>query len=165
MRRGRRGFTLAEVLLASTILAIVSAAATLPILAGEQYRQEADRLKHASELGRALMDEILARPVQSTQVPDTLLGPSAIETSREKFLNVDAFAGYSESDGVLRNHALGVINAADVSGMWRSVTVQYATYPGQMAGDTTGLLLVRVNVLKGNVTLASFSRLVAREGS
>src|SRR5262249_34664162 len=94
--RGVDGFTLVEALIASLVLAIVTAACALPLVAAAQQTQEADRLKYAVELGQALMDEIMARPVMDSRVNDTVPGPSEIETSRKAFLNVDAFNGFTE---------------------------------------------------------------------
>jgi len=149
--------------MASVVLAIVAASATLPVIAGVQNIQEAERLRHAVEIGQALMDEIRARPFGDVRVPDKTRGPSGLEISRLSFLNVDAFHGFSESDKVLRTYEGVSIAEETVNGFWRSVTADYVNFAGQYAGDTDAFVLVRVDVYHGTTLMASFSRLMSAE--
>lgn len=160
---GLGGFTLAEALVASLVMAIVAASATLPLVAGEQQRQEADKLKYAVQIGQALMAEVLARPLATAAVADKVLGPSGLETSRKAYLNVDAFHGYQESDRVVKSYDGNAIADSSVSGFWRSVSVQFVTFSGQVVGDNYSLALVQVDVYHGSTRLVRFSRVVSVE--
>jgi len=162
-RQGPAGFTLAEALIASVVMAIVAAYALMPVLAAEQNRLAADRLKTAVQAGQAMMDEVLARPVQATGLADNGLGPAPGETSRKSFQTVDAFAGYSETAGQVLGFDQTAAPQKELSGLSRSVSVQYVTYPGQWGTDSTGLLLVKVTVLDGSSPVVQLSRVVARE--
>lgn len=162
--QGPAGFTLAEALLASVVMAIVAGFALTPIIAAEQNRMAADRLKHAVALGQGLMDEVLARPSVAPGLADNGIGPAPGETSRKAFQTVDAFAGYSESGTGALDYEQSPIGSEETTGLWRSVSVQYVSYPGQQAADTNGLMLVRVTVYDGSAAIVNLARLVNREG-
>jgi prepilin-type N-terminal cleavage/methylation domain-containing protein len=159
----RRGFTLAEALLATTILAIIAASATLPFSAGVQNANEAGKLEQAVELGESMMEEVLARsffgPSQSSPTP----GPDSGETSRTNYDSVDDFAGYSESDKVLRDFKNTAVNNPSTDGYWREVSIAYVSFPNQQAGDTNSLIHVKVKVYHGTALLLTLDRLVSRE--
>jgi prepilin-type N-terminal cleavage/methylation domain-containing protein len=159
----RRAFTLVEALLASTILAVVAASAALPFAAGVQQAQEAARLEQAVALGQAMMEEVLARPFfepgNSTPAP----GPDSGETARTLFDNIDDFHGFSESVGGLRNYQNQPITDSAAAGLWRTVAVQYVSFPIQTAQDTNSFVKVTVNVFDGNTLALTLQRLVSRE--
>ena len=164
MRRGRGGFTLAEALLASVVMATVATSCMLPLLASAQQVQESERIKYATELGQALMEEISARAVSDARVSGTVLGPGPGETSRKAYCNVDAFHGLSETtDGVLRDYEGAAVAGSALSGFTRSATVQYVNYAGQAVGDTGSFVLITVNVFHGSRPLATFTRLMTVE--
>lgn len=159
----RRAFTLAEALMASTILAIVAATATLPFTAGAQNAAEAQNKEQAVELAESMMEEVLSRsflaPKESAPTP----GPESGETSRLLYDSIDDFSGYSESDHVLRNFKGNAMSDASMAGFWRQVSVTYVTFPNQQPGDTSSLARVEVRVYKDSALLATLSRIVSRE--
>lgn len=159
----RVGFTLAEALLASTVLAIVSATASLPFAAGVQQANEAAKLEQAVALGEGMMEEILARPFSDPQDPAASPGPEADETSRDEFDNIDDFHGYSESSGNLRNFKNAAILDASAEGFWRTVTVEYVTFPDQDPSDVDSLVHIQVLVYHDSALLVTLDRLACRE--
>lgn len=157
------GFTLAEALLAATVLAIVAASATLPFSAGVQQVNEAGKLDEAAALGEAMMEEILARPFFDPADRTASPGPEGGLT-RATYDNVDDFHGYSESAGNLKDFKNQNKTAGTSSSLWRSATVEYITFPGQQANDTNSFVRVTVNVYDGaTAKVARFVRIVARE--
>lgn len=158
-----RAFTLAEALLASTILAIIATTATLPFSAGTQNAKEAQKLERAVELAEAMMEEILARPFfapgQSVPTP----GPDSGETVRIQYDSIDDFDGYSENDQVLRNYKGGAITDPDVQGFWRLVSVAYVSYPDQQPGDVNSIIHIRVKVFYKTALQVTLDRVVTRE--
>jgi len=160
-RRG--GFSLAEALLASTILAITAAAAALPFAAGTQNAQAALELEQAVELGDALMDEILARPFLAPADPTVALGPDAGETFRKYYNAIDDFHGLTEQGDVLRNYKEVALADASLDGFWRDVAIEYVSFPEQQAGDVNSFVHVQVRVHRGNKLLVTLDRLVSRE--
>ena len=159
---GVRAFTLAEALLAATVLAIVSASAIIPFTAGVQQVNESGKLDEAAELGEALMEEILSRPffVPTDRTPSP--GPDGAAT-RDQFDNVDDFHGYSETAGSLMNYKNQPQSASTSSTLRRAATVEYVTLPGQTAGDVNAFVRVTVVVFDGTTQIVRFVRIVARE--
>jgi len=158
-----RAFTLAEGLLASTIMAIVAASAALPFCAGVQQALAAARLEKAVALGQALMEEILARPFYEPGPSTPAPGPDAGETSRDLFDNLDDFHGFSEVATGLRNYANQPITDPDAAGLWRDASVTYVSYPDQQPGDTNSYVNIRVRVFDGTEVLVTLNRIAARE--
>ena len=162
-RHAARGFTLAEALLASTILAIVGATTTLPFVAGVQRTNEAARLEQAVSLGQAMMEEVLARPFFEPGMRTPAPGPGPGETSRDKFDNLDDFHGFTESATGLKDYRNVAITDTSCAGLWRDVTVTYVTFPNQAASDTNSYVSIRVRVMDGNAPLVTLNRIVSRE--
>jgi len=170
--RARGGFTLAEALIASTVLAIVSATASLPFAAGVQQVDEAAKLEQAVALGQAMMEEILARPFFEPDERIASPGPEPDETARELFNNIDDFHGYAESVGDLRNFENALITDASASGFWREVTVEYATFPGlgqlppedpEANDHEQSFVHIQVRVYHNTALLATLNRIAGRE--
>lgn len=157
-----RGFTLAEAVLSATVLAIVAASATIPFSAGVQQVNEAGKLDEAAALGEALMEEILARPFFDPADRTASPGPEGGLT-RATYDNIDDFHGYSETAGNLKDFKNQSKTASTSTGLWRTATVQYITFPGQSATDTNSFIRVTVNVMDGTTQVAKFTRIVARE--
>lgn len=164
-RASRGGFTLIEALIAASILAIVSATAALPFAAGLQQTNEAARLEQAVALGQAMMEEILARPFFDPSDPNASLGPELGETSRMDFNNIDDFHGFAETAETLSTFEEADIKDASADGFWRTVTVEYVSFPGlgQAADDVNGLVHVQVRVYHKSALMVTLDRLVSRE--
>lgn len=160
-RRG--GFTLAEALIATTVLAIVSASASLPFVAGVHQAKEAARLEHAVALGQAMMEEILTRPVLDPTNRGATPGPESGETARNLFDNIDDFHGYTEQASGLRDFKNQPITDPTLAGFWRDATVQYVTFANQQSSDTNSYAKIVVRVWDGNANMVTVTRIAARE--
>ncbi len=160
-RRG--GFTLAEALLASTVLAITAASAALPFAAGTMNANAALELEQAVELGDALMEEIIARPFLAPEDPVVALGPEAWEVNRKDYNAIDDFHGLSEQNDVLRNYKEVALVDESFEGFWRDVTIEYVSFPEQPAGDVNSFVHVQVRVYHDTKLLVTLDRLVCRE--
>jgi len=163
--RPRRGFTLAEALLAATVLAVVGATAMWPFLAGVQQAAEAAKLEQAVALGQALMEEILARPFTDPNDKTNVLGPEPGESSRAQFDNIDDFHGLDELTAGLNNFTGNTITASSLAGFRRTVTVQYVSFAGlgQQAADINSFVRIEVRVFENGVPLVRLCRLATRE--
>ena len=159
----RRGVSLAEALLASTILAVVGATATYPFVAGTQQVTESAKTEEAVALGQALMEEILARPFFEEGSTTPSPGPDAGETDRSLYKSIDDFHGVSESDKVLRNFKND--DAADSSndGYWRTASVVYVSFPNQSPGDANAFARITVDVFYKDTLQVRLVRIAARE--
>lgn len=162
-RRG--GFTLAEALLASTVLAIVSASAALPFAAGIQQTNEAARLERAIALGQALMEEILARPFFEVDERVASPGPGADETTKDLYNNLDDFDGYTEVGGTVLNFDGTPVTDDSLSGYTRQASVQYVSFAGlsQKATDVNSFVHIQVRVYHNGTLLVTLDRIASRE--
>ncbi len=150
--RGRQaaGFTLAESLLASAILAISAVAIVAPVLASRQQSSAADVHATAIGLARELIEEIAAKPLMNAD-GTTSWGPSVGQTTRSQYVCVGNYHGYADtSSGMAMSDgtAVGLPNDVTYS---RSVTVEYRATPAGAAvvsGDFA-LVTVTVNPSKG----------------
>jgi type II secretory pathway pseudopilin PulG len=164
-RQIRGGFTLAEALLATTVLAIVAATAALPFAAGIQQTQEAAKLEQAAALGQAMMEEVLARSFFEPDDRVAAPGRDPGEESRPLFNNLDDFHGYAESGGVLRDFQNVAVSAPSAAGFWRDVSVQYVslTALGQAASDVNSFVSIQVRVFYNSTLLVTLNRIASRE--
>ena len=164
-RRSSGGFTLAEAVIATAVLAIVSATAALPFAAGMQQTNEAARLEEATALGQAMMEEILSRSFFQPGNRVASPGPGSGETSRPLFDNLDAFDGYAESDHVLRDYRSTPVSGASAAGFWRQASVQYVALPAlnQAATDVNSFVHIQVKVFYNDALLVTLDRIAARE--
>ncbi len=164
-RRARhhvRGLTLVEALVASTLLAVVAASATLPFASGMQHVNEAARLELAGFLGQAMMEEILARPFFTPDDRTPSPGPDAGKT-RDLFDNIDDFHGYAETPGDLRNYKNQPFTVEGAKDFWRDVSVEYISFPKQSAGEVHVFVRIRVRVFSGTEKLLELTRIASRE--
>ena len=159
----RGGFTLVEALLATMVLAIVSASAALPFVAGVHQAQEAARLEQAVALGQALMEEILTRPLLDPTGRGATPGPESGESARNLFDNIDDFHGFSEQATGLRDYKNTAITDAALADYWRDATVQYVTFANQQTTDTNSYAKIIVRVWDGTANVVTVARIAARE--
>jgi len=163
VRRG--GFTLAEALLASTVLAVVSASAALPFAAGIQQTNEATRLEQAVALGQALMEEILARPFFEVGERVASPGPGPDETTKNLYNNLDDFDGYAEVGGTVLDFDGTPLTDDALSGYTRQASVQYVSFAalGQKAADVNSFVHIQVRVYHNGTLLVTLDRIASRE--
>jgi prepilin-type N-terminal cleavage/methylation domain-containing protein len=119
--RARRGMTLVECMVAITILAGVSLAASLTLTSGAQQVARADRASRSARLGRDLMEEIRSKAYEDpNQTPK--FGTESGEKARSDFDDVDDFNGWKQDVGS-QTTATGELYDADDQRFSRSVSV------------------------------------------
>ena len=132
------GFTLAEVLIASTILSFATLALVQAVTAGQSKTLDALTRARADALAEVLLEEVLSKPYADPEGAATI-GPDAGEAARSTFDNVDDYHGYSESAGTLADHA-AVAYPTAYQGFDRAVTVVAVTNSvAALGGDHTGM--------------------------
>ncbi|MEM8783153.1 MAG: prepilin-type N-terminal cleavage/methylation domain-containing protein [Planctomycetota bacterium] len=94
------GFTLAEVLIASAILAFAAAALSQAVLSGQAHTYHALHEAKAVSLLQSTMDEVLTRPYADPD-GDTTPGPDAGETDPTLFDALDDYEGLARDAGSL----------------------------------------------------------------
>ena len=143
----RRGMTLMEALLASTMLAMGASAVLLPFSVGAQNEQEDARRTLALFLGRELMEEILSKPFADPQGSEAM-GPDGGESSRALFDNIDDYNGYQDGYGKSIGRIVGInnetIDGAAIVGLQREVVITYIHVSGQDLGAAPNFVRVEV---------------------
>jgi len=156
------GFTLAESLVASVILAVAAIAIVAPIMAARQQTAAADTTSEALSLARQLLEEITAKPFSDPTDGNTVLGPEADETGRSLFDNVDDYSGYSDSSsGLSMLSGVGVNPTSSVQ-YTRTVSVEYRASPSSPAVSSGDFALVTVTVTPSQGGPVQLSQLVTR---
>ena len=112
----RRGFTLAESLIASVVLAVAAVAVSRTILSSETQTISQENTAAAVALARELMEEICARPLT---LPDATPGWLGSVTNRALYDTVDDYRGYTDvvNSSVERvaSSSQGTFSSANVS--------------------------------------------------
>jgi Tfp pilus assembly protein PilV len=143
--RGLRGFTLAESLIASVVLAaaVIGIGSTL----NAAYQQGARRttLTTSLSLAQQLMEEIAAKPIDLPSGTTNKLGwPAVID--RRQYDTVDDYNGYTDTSGSVTTQSGEVLNVGDGLTYTRSVSVtNNALLPG-LTAPASDFLLVTVSV-------------------
>lgn len=157
MRR-RNGFTLAEALIAATVLAVAVTAITMPFTAAAQNQLDDARLTLAGSWGQGLMEEILDKPFDDPDGPSDP-GPESGETTRSKFDNIDDYHGFSESPGQMTVPGGQVVADPAAEGLSRAVTAEYVYVAGQDTSAPPDFIRVIVTVRYASTTLVTLTRL------
>ena len=144
-RRGEaRGLTLAECLVALTILSFAVLAVSYAATTGQQQADYADDAARAVRLARDLAEEILSKPYAD---PDgsPVFGPEAGETSRAQFDDADDYHNFAEPAGQLQDFT-GSAYTKSHPLCTRSVTITPGGQPVPDLGVTLTGLTVTIRV-------------------
>jgi type II secretory pathway pseudopilin PulG len=163
----RRGFTLAEGLIAAVVLALAVGAIVAPISASYQQTQTVKQTSIAISMAQQLMDEILSKPFVDPSDLSTTLGPEGDEANRAAFDNIDDYHGYHDSTDPAATDAIKLTSGAVVG--WnstdiyrRSVTVEYRSSPGGAAVAAGDYAVVKVTVTLPHGHQVSVQRMVCQ---
>jgi Tfp pilus assembly protein PilV len=151
------GFTLAEALLASAILAIGILSVTVPFASAARNERVDAQQTLGVALAQEMLEEVLSKPFAALDA-NNAAGPEAGET-RSTFNSLDDYDGYDESAGNVCNVCGNPCTdplAADLS---RTVSVEYVRVPGQASTDPYTFVLIQVTIRQGSREVVRLSRL------
>jgi prepilin-type N-terminal cleavage/methylation domain-containing protein len=159
-RPRQRGFTLAEALMATVVLAIAAAGVLLPFARGAAVRAEGIHRTLCAKLASDLMEEIITEPFLDPDgsAYDYNLGPDSGETT---FDNIDDFHGYSEPQGQVRDASGVVFTDRSYARYSRDVSCAYAYVPQESGAGAPKFILITVRVYYGGSKIATMNRLVS----
>jgi hypothetical protein len=159
----RRGMTLMEALMASTLLSMGASAVLLPFNVGAQSEQEDARRTLALYLGREMMEEAISKPFDDPEGSEGL-GPDSGETSRSQYDNIDDYDGYEDGYDKTIDQIVGIdgqtIDGLAAEGLQREVVVEYVHVSGQDVGDDPNFVSVVVKMKYMGDILLELRRLV-----
>ncbi len=135
------GFTLAEAMLATVVLAIAAAGVLMPFVAGASVRAEGQRRTLAAKLGADLMEKIVNTD------------PNEIVTTWD---------GYNEDQGDVTDMT-GTVFADPVYANYSRDANCVDVYVGSESGDDTPIFIrTTVNIYYRGRSVGSVSRLIAQ---
>ena len=148
--------TLAESMIAMTVLLIIVVAVCTAISSGGMQMYESLNAQRAISLAEELAESVLALPYNDPNGPSNP-GPEPGETDVSKFDNADDFHGYKESPGQLKD-AAGDLYPSEYQVFSREVTAEYTSQTISGLGTLPGLnVTVTVKDKKGRTwTLRRF---------
>ena len=157
--RHRVGFTLAEGLLAASILAITVVAVTVPFSLGARNQLAEARATIAATAAQDMMEEILSLPFEDPD-GDSDSGPEWGESSRSQFDNVDDYDGFFEDEGEITGFDGTPVDDPAAARLSRLVSVEYVFVAGQESAGEANFVRVEVEVRYRGEPAVTLTRLV-----
>ena len=160
----RRGYTLAEAMIASVVLSIsvIGISATL----SASYRQSnvCGNNNSALALAQQLMEEIASKPIDVPSGTTDQPGWSGGQTNRALYDNVGDYNGYTDTGGSVTTSTGATVDLGDGGTYTRTVSVtSNAMPPGYTAyGQASDFLLVTVTVSMPHSQSISLSQMFTR---
>ena len=157
---GRRGFTLAEAMMAVVVLGIAAASVLLPFISGAAVRAEGINRTLASRLASDLMEQILRLPFHDPNDETSYsLGPESGD-----YDNIDDYHGYTESQGQVKDATGAMFTDSMYANFSRNVTCEYVYVPPQLAESNPSkceFIRITVQVDYSGRQMATIIRLVS----
>ena len=136
---GRRGFTLAEAMIATVVLGIAAAGVLLPFTSGARVQAEGMRRTLGAKLASDLMEEIVNTPFEQI---------------------VASYDGYSEAQGQIKDAGGAVFTDSNYVRFSRSSICDYVYVPQESAAGVSKYIRVTVRVYYDGKEIAAINRLV-----
>ena len=163
-RRTRRrcGFSIAEALIASTVLAIAVVAIAGPLGASSEQSRLGNERSTALVLARELMEEISSKPLCDGGTT-CHLGPESGESDRSKFDSADDYAGYHDTTKDIKTLGGQSLNYDSNQLYSRDVTVEYRSAINGSSATSGDFGVVTVSVTTPHKQVVKISRLLCKQ--
>ncbi len=136
----RKGFTLAEAMIATVVLGIAAAAVLLPFTTGAAVRAEGTRRTLAAKIAGDLMEEIVNTPFEQI---------------------IAGYDGYAEPQGQVKDASGTVFTDLNYANFSRDVSCVYVRMPGENENGELKFIRVIVRIYYQGGEIATISRLVS----
>ena len=136
----RKGFSLAEAMMATVVLSIAAAGVLLPFTSGAAIRVEGARRTLAATLASDLVEQIIRSPFERI-VPD--------------------YNGYGEAQGAIRDVGGTVFADSNYVKLSRQATCEYVYMLQESGSANPQFILVTVKVYYSGKEIATVSQLVS----
>jgi prepilin-type N-terminal cleavage/methylation domain-containing protein len=137
-----RGFTLAESLTASVVLAIAVVGISTSLSASYQQSAVQEDSATALDLARELMEEVSAKPFEVT---GTNASGWPTVTDRTLYDTIDDYNGYTDNSSTIKMYSGTTIDVGNGGAFTRSVSVTN-TVPTGLTGTASDFAVVTVTV-------------------
>jgi len=137
----RRGFSLAEAMMATVILGIAAAGVLLPFTSGAAVRAEGMRRTLAANLAGDLMEQVVNTPFEDV---------------------VDTYDGYSEAQGQVRDLSGVIFTGSNYARFGRDVSCVYVYMPQESGVAEPEFIRVTVWVYYSGNEIVSINRLMGK---
>lgn len=161
-RRRRRGFSMAEALMASTVLAIAVVGIAGPLGASSEQSRLGNERATALVLARELMEEIVAKPLCDGGTT-CHLGPESGESDRSKFDSADDYSGYHDTTTSMKTLSGVSINYDANQVYTRDVAVEYRATLNGVSASSGDFGVVTVSVTTPHKQVVKVSRLLCKQ--
>jgi prepilin-type N-terminal cleavage/methylation domain-containing protein len=159
-RSMRRGFSLAEAMMAVVVLGIAAAGVLLPFVSGAAVRAEGINRTLAARLASDLMEQVLRLPFHDPDDKTSYSpGPDAGDLD-----NIDDYHGYIEAQGQVKDATGAVFTDPMYTNFSRNVTCEYHAMSPQPAPGSQAdcdFISVTVHVNYSGKQMATIVRLVS----
>ena len=162
-RKHRKGFSLAEAILATVLLGIAAAGVMLPFTAGAAAQAQGGVRTLGAKLASDLMEQIVSKPFHDPDGSSYYynLGADDGEATVADFDNIDDFHGYSEAVGQVRDAVLVLFSDTKYAKFSRHVACAYVSVPPQDGTYTANFIRITVEVDYDGDEVATLNRLVS----
>jgi len=159
----RKGFSLAEAVLATVLLGIAAAGVMLPFSAGAAAQAQGTVRTLGAKLASDLMEQIVSKPFHD---PDGStyyynLGPDEGEATVGNFDNIDDFHGYTEAVGQVKDTDWVLFSDTKYANFSRHVACAYVSVPPQNGTNTANFIRITVVVNYDGDEVATLNRLMS----
>jgi prepilin-type N-terminal cleavage/methylation domain-containing protein len=139
--KNRKGFSLAEAMMATVVLAIAAAGVLLPFTSGARLRAQGMRRTLAGKLASDLMEQIVNTPFDQI---------------------VAAYDGYSEPQGQVKDAAGTTFTDSNYANLSRQASCEYVYMPQESGATEPKFIRAAVRVYYRGSLLADISRLISQ---
>ncbi len=136
----RKGFTLAEAMIATVVLGIAAAGVLLPFTSGAAVRAEGTRRTLAAKLAGDLMEESVNTPFEQI---------------------IAGYDGYTESQGQIKDASGIVFTDLNYANFSTDVSCEYVVMPQESGDGVLKFIRIIVRVYYRGAEIAAVSRLVS----
>lgn len=140
VRTKRKGFSLAEAMMATVVLSIASAGVLLPFTSGQAVRAEGIRATLAAKLAGDLIEQIIRNP----------------------FGVIAGYDGYIEAQGLVKDADGMVFTDSKYAKLSRRANCAYVYMPQESGAASPRFILVTVRVHYSGKEIAAVRRLVSQ---
>jgi len=157
----RRGFTLAEAMIASVVLAIAVVGISSVLAASYKQSSVRGNTSTALALAQQLMEEIASRPMSVAAGQTDQPGWSTGHTDRTQYDTIGDYNGYTDTSGAVAADG-ATFDLGNGDAYTRTVSVQSNALPSGFSGTASDFVLVTVTVSMPHSQSLSISQLFTR---